>query len=47
MIVTDIVATTDGGFYAVGYGKNIGGVTGKGYYDGVVYKFDEKGNAIF
>ena len=43
-IITDIVATDDGGFYAVGYGKNIGGVTGKGYYDGTVYKFSKKGD---
>lgn len=49
--ITDIVPTDDGGFYAVGYGKNIGGVTGKGYYDGTVYKFNKKGeqewNKIF
>ncbi len=43
-IVTDVIATEDGGFYAIGYGKNIGGVTGKGYYDGMVYKYDKKGN---
>lgn len=43
-VVTDVIATDDGGFYAVGYGKNIGGVTGKGYYDGMVYKYDKKGN---
>ncbi len=43
-VLTDVVATEDGGFYAVGYGKNIGGVTGKGYYDGAVYKFDKNGN---
>ncbi len=43
-ILTDVVATDDGGFYAVGYGKNIGGVSGKGYYDGAVYKFDKNGN---
>ena len=43
-VVTDVVATDDGGFYAVGYGKNIGGVTGKGYYDGFVYKYDKRGN---
>ncbi|MBO5433978.1 MAG: hypothetical protein J6A43_07950 [Clostridia bacterium] len=41
--ITTVVPTDDGGFYAVGYGKNVGGVTGKGYYDGVVYKFDKKG----
>ncbi len=50
-IITDIVPTDDSGFYAVGYGKNIGGVTGKGYYDGTVYKFNKKGeqewNKIF
>ena len=42
-VITDLVATDDGGFYAVGYGKNIGGVNGKGYYDGAVFKFDKKG----
>lgn len=41
--ITSLVATNDGGFYAVGYGKNIGGVTGKGYYDGAVFKFDKNG----
>lgn len=39
--IMSLVALKDGGFYAVGYGKNIGGVTGKGYYDGVVFKFDK------
>lgn len=43
-VVTDVIATADGGFYAIGYGKNIGGVNGKGYYDGFVYKYDKKGN---
>lgn len=43
-IVTDVIATEDGGFYAVGYGKNVGGKSGKGYYDGFVYKYDKKGN---
>lgn len=41
--ITSLVATPDGGFYAVGYGKGIGGVNGKGYYDGAVFKFDKKG----
>ena len=42
-IITALVATQDGGFYAAGYGKNIGGQTGKGYYDGAVFKFNKKG----
>ncbi len=42
--ITTVVPTDDGGFYAVGYGKNVGGVTGKGYYDGVVFKFDKSGD---
>ncbi len=46
-VVTDVVATADGGFYAVGYGKNIGGVNGKGYYDSMVYKYDNKGNEVW
>ncbi len=40
-VITSLVALDDGGFYAVGYGKNIGGKSGKGYYDGAVYKFDK------
>ncbi len=43
-VLTDVVACDDGGFYAVGYGKNVGGVKGKGYYDAAVFKFDKKGN---
>lgn len=43
-VITSLVATDDGGFYAVGYGKNIGGENGKGYYDGAVYKFDKSGS---
>ncbi len=42
-VITSLVATDDGGFYAVGYGKNVGGAKGKGYYDGAVFKFDKKG----
>lgn len=45
--IKDIITNDDGTFYAVGYGKNIGGVNGKGYYDGVVYKFDEDGKEIW
>ncbi len=43
-VVTDVVATSDGGFYAVGYGKNIGGKKVNRYYDAFVYKYDKKGN---
>lgn len=46
-IITALVATQDGGFYAAGYGKNIGGQTGKGYYDGAVFKFNKKGEQIW
>ncbi len=46
-VITSVVALEDGGFYAVGYGKNIGGVTGKGYYDGCVFKFDKKGEQLW
>ena len=46
-IITSLVALDDGGFYAAGYGKNIGGVTGKGYYDGAVYKFNKKGEEVW
>ena len=47
-IVTDVVVADDGGFYTIGYGRNVGGenltnVAGKGYYDGFVYKYDENG----
>ena len=47
LAITDVIATEDGGFYAVGYGKNVGGKTGMGYYDGVVYKFDKNGNEVW
>ena len=40
-VITSLVALDDGGFYAVGYGKNVGGKSGRGYYDGAVYKFDK------
>ena len=43
-VVTDVIATNDGGFYAVGYGKNVGGVKVNSYYDAFVYKYDKKGN---
>lgn len=46
-IITSLVALSDGGFYAAGYGKNIGGVTGKGYYDGAVFKFNKKGEELW
>ncbi|MBR5517392.1 MAG: hypothetical protein IKV86_00020, partial [Clostridia bacterium] len=40
-VITSLDALDDGGFYAVGYGKNVGGKSGRGYYDGAVYKFDK------
>ncbi len=43
-VLTDVIAASDDGFYAVGYAKNPNGQKGKGYYDGVVYKFDKRGN---
>ncbi len=46
-VITSVVALDDGGFYASGYGKNIGGETGKGYYDGAVFKFDKKGEQLW
>lgn len=42
-VITSLVALDNGGFYAAGYGKNINGENGKGYYDGAVFKFDKKG----
>ena len=45
--ITSLVATDDGGFYAVGYGSNVGGEMGKGYYDGAVYKFNGKGEELW
>ena len=45
--LVDVVACDDGTFYAVGYGKNIGGTTGKGYYDAAIYKFDKNGNVVW
>lgn len=46
-VINSVVALDDGGFYAVGYGKNVGGVSGKGYYDGAVFKFDKKGEQLW
>ena len=46
-IITSLLALENGGFYAVGYGKNIGGVSGKGYYDGAAFKFDDKGEQLW
>ncbi len=46
-VITDLVVTEDGGFYAVGYGNNVGGANGKGYYDGAVFKFNEKGEQLW
>ncbi len=45
--LVDVVACDDGTFYAVGYGKNIGAVAGKGYYDATIYKFDKNGNVVW
>ena len=45
--IMDIITNDDGTFYAIGYGKNVGGVNGKGYYDGAVFKFDKDGNEIW
>ena len=42
-ILTDIVPLADNSFFVIGYGEGIGGVRGKGYYDGVVYKFNANG----
>ncbi len=46
-IITDIVTLKDGAFYAIGYGQDIGGESGKGYYDGAVFKFDKKGKQLW
>ncbi len=46
-VFTDVITLDDGSFYAVGHAVNPGGEKGKGYYDGVVYKFDKKGNEIW
>lgn len=45
--IMDILTNDDGTFYAIGYGKNVGGVNGRGYYDGAVFKFDKDGNEIW
>ena len=46
-VITSLVALEDGGFYAVGYGKNVGGKAGRGYYDGAAFKFDKKGEQLW
>ena len=45
--IMDILTNDDGTFYAIGYGKNVGGVNGRGYYDGAIFKFDKDGNEIW
>ena len=45
--IMDILTNDDGSFYAIGYGKNVGGVNGRGYYDGAIFKFDKDGNEIW
>ena len=45
--IMDVLCNEDGTFYAVGYGKNVGGKNGRGYYDCVVYKFDKDGNELW
>ena len=46
-VLTSLVPAGDGGFYAAGYGKKIGGANGYGYYDGVVCRFDANGNEVW
>ena len=51
LVITSLVADKTGGFYAVGYGNNLSAKINeeiiqersKGYYDGVVYKFNDEG----
>lgn len=45
--LVDVITCNDGTFYAVGYGKDIGGVRGRGYYDAAIYKFDKNGDVIW
>ncbi len=46
-VITSVVPAGDGGFYAAGYGKSIGGVKGYGFYDGMVCRFDANGDEIW
>ncbi len=46
-VLTSLVAAGDGGFYAAGYGKSLGGAKGYGYYDGFVYRFNSKGEQVW
>ncbi len=43
-VLNDVAVAKNGDIFAVGYGQKIGNVTGKGYYDAVIYKFDRNGN---
>ena len=47
LVITEVITLEDGGFYAVGYGKNVGGKTGKGYYDCAVFRFDKNGEQVW
>lgn len=46
-VITSLTPTADGGFYAAGYGRDTDGVANKGFYDAILYKFDNNGNVIW
>ncbi len=46
-VLTSLAPAGDGGFYAAGYGRYIGGADGYGYYDSVVCRFDKNGKEIW
>lgn len=42
-----LASGNDGSFYAAGYGKNVEGTKGYGYYDGFVAKYSESGEMLW
>lgn len=46
-VVTSLAPASDGSFYAAGYGKNVEGTNGYGFYDAFVAKFSSDGERLW
>lgn len=46
-VITSLAPASDGSFYAAGYGKNVDGSTGYGFYDAFVAKFSSSGDRLW